>query len=87
MGSGAQKEFIIGSLIGGAIGVAAMLLLAPMSGERLRREVRNRLDKQFHTHTVKHSTVKRKPSPALRIKNIARRKPAKAATRRVKRVS
>lgn len=60
-----QKEFILGSLIGGAIGAAAMLLLTPMSGEKLRKEVRNQIDK-LH--------IKRKQSPALRIKALARRK-------------
>lgn len=65
MSSSIQKEFILGSLIGGAIGAAAMLLLTPMSGEKLRKEVRTHLDK-LH--------LKRKQAPSIRIKALARRK-------------
>lgn len=41
--SQSHTEFLMGALIGGAIGAVAALLLAPTSGAKLRRQVRDEL--------------------------------------------
>jgi len=61
MDSETSENFIFGALIGGAIGAVAALILAPTSGESLRRKIGNSLnlssprEKAHRAHSSHHN--------------------------------
>jgi gas vesicle protein len=57
-----QQEFFIGALIGGAIGSAAVLLLTPISGARLRHQLLNKID-HLNGSIKKRTALHRAHSP------------------------
>ena len=83
-----QEEFLWGALIGGAIGAATALMLTPVSGSSLRRQVANGLNHlnghglQRKATAIKDKLVKAvtKSAPAKKAKpkKAAAKKPAKS---------
>lgn len=67
-----SENFIFGALIGGAIGATAALILAPMSGESLRRKISSSLNlsppkgRAQKTHSSEHHKDSRDRSAAGR---------------------
>lgn len=59
MNSKTAEDFILGALIGGAIGAATALMLAPLSGHALRNKIVNGFP--YHDILIK-STKSRRPS-------------------------
>jgi len=59
-----QKNFMWGALMGSVIGAATTLLLTPVSGSRLRHQVRNRIQRLQHAKLIhaRKSTAPRRTS-------------------------
>lgn len=47
-----QENFLVGALVGGAVGAAAALLLTPYSGSEIRKRVRQGIN-QINGHGIK----------------------------------
>lgn len=54
-----HPKFLLGALVGGAIGVVTALLLTPASGVQVRRRITRKLNPSF-LHSVKTSHAKAK---------------------------
>lgn len=63
-----HEKFIMGALVGGAVGAAAALLLTPYSGSDIRKKVRKSLH-QFNGNKIKEH--------AQEIANALHKKPKK----------
>ncbi len=64
------KSVVTGLLIGGLIGAATALLLAPRSGEETRAEIRNKaMEYRDHTRDVMNETVSQAKSKAGDLKD------------------
>src|ERR1700676_1236636 len=51
-----QKQFLIGSLVGGLLGATAALLFAPKSGRQLMNDIVHRFESDKKSPTSKHRT-------------------------------
>ncbi|MCE5316082.1 MAG: YtxH domain-containing protein [Parachlamydia sp.] len=63
-----QENFLVGALVGGAVGAAAALLLTPYPGSEIRKKVRKGLN-QIHGNPITavasdHSKKPKKKTPA-----------------------
>lgn len=57
-----SEDFLIGALIGGAIGAAAALMLTPLSGETLRRRIAHGINMMPNGSTPKPRSVAKEHS-------------------------
>ncbi len=90
MVSRTQEDFVFGALIGGAIGVAAILLFTPYSGSELRKQIQNgfgRLNGVKSRRSPSHAPEKvstRTASRKTTATHTAAKKPKRVYKRRVK---
>lgn len=56
-----QEKFLLGALIGGAIGATAALMLTPVSGYSLRRKIRQGLGSAEIATETAPKTYRKKP--------------------------
>ncbi len=90
MVSRTQEDFVIGALIGGAIGAAAILLFTPYSGSELRKQILNgfgRLNGVKSKRSTSHASEKNSTRSASRktaATHAAAKKPKRVYKRRVK---
>lgn len=62
--SSTSEDFLIGALIGGAIGVAAALMLTPIRGEALRKRIADGFDLLPNGSTPKRRSMAKAHSRA-----------------------
>lgn len=65
MESKTAEDFLIGALIGGAIGAAAALILTPFSGDKLRRKIKNRFSQLENSYESMRSSDRPRSSGHL----------------------
>lgn len=75
------EKFLVGALIGCAIGATAALILTPISGERLRKRIAYGLNRSYGIHKPKPPSRKRSHHEVAdnKIKRAPRRHPKSAA--------
>jgi gas vesicle protein len=86
MTSNKPEDFLLGALIGSAIGAAAALVFAPVSGNSLRRSLTNGFKMPFRS-VKKHTISSKLNSAAAKLKKAAPKVAKKSMKSRTHRVS